>query len=324
MKAVLLTRYGPMDALRLGEVADPAPGEDEVLVEICAASLNYGDMTLVTGEPLMVRLMGYGVFKPKYHIIGTDIAGRVAAVGSRVQQLQPGDEVFADISECGFGAFAEFVVVPEKALTRKPANLTFEQAAAVPQAAVVALQGLRDDGEIQAGEKVLVNGASGGVGTFAVQIAKALGADVTGVCSARNLDLVRSIGADQVIDYRQEDFTQSSQRYDVIFDIVANRRIGDYLRVLNPNGRYIACAFNASSLFAGPFISRTSGKKARSLVHKPRVEDLEFVKKLIEAGQVMPVIDRSFDLGQTAEGLAYLQTRQNHGKVVITMQSNGR
>jgi NADPH:quinone reductase-like Zn-dependent oxidoreductase len=266
--------------------------------------------------------MGYGLLAPKYKILGTDISGQIDAVGGNATQFQLGDEVFADISECGFGAFAEYVAIPEKAITLKPANLTFEQAAAVPQAAVVALQGLRDQGQIQPGQKVLINGASGGVGTFAIQIAKSFGAEVTGVCSSRNMDMLRSIGADHVIDYRQEDFTQNEQRYDLIFDIVANRSISDYLRALNPNGKYVACAFNPASLFIGPFISKTGNKKASSLIHKPKVEDLVFIKELLEAGKVVPVIDRCYPLPEIAEAMGYLKAGRHHGKVVITVKEN--
>jgi NADPH:quinone reductase-like Zn-dependent oxidoreductase len=324
MKAIVCTEYGTPDVLELKEIAKPTPGAGEVLVKIRAASINYGDKALVKGKPWTVRLMGYGLLKPKYKVLGTDIAGQVEAVGSNVKISQPGDEVFGDISEYGFGAFAEYISVPEEALTLKPANLTFEQAAAVPQAAVVALQGLRDHGQIRSGQKVLINGASGGVGTFAVQIAKAFGAEVTGVCSARNLDLVRSIGAEHVIDYTREDFTQNEARYNLIFDIVANHSISDYLRALNPDGHYVACAFNPSSLFLGPLISRKDGKKVSSLVHKPAVEDLIFMRELLEAGQVAPVIDRCYPLDLVPTAMHYLDEGQHLGKVVITVQTNDK
>jgi 2-desacetyl-2-hydroxyethyl bacteriochlorophyllide A dehydrogenase len=319
MKAIVYTKYGPPDVLELREVKKPIPGDGDVLVKIQAASINFGDKALVKGEPFLVRLMGYGLLKPKHAIPGGDIAGRVEAVGKNVKQFQPGDEVFGDIGECGFGAYAEYVAVPENALALKPVNLTFEEAASVPQAAVVALQGLRDKGQIQPGQKVLINGASGGVGTFAVQIAKALGGEVTAVCSTKNLDLVRSIGADHVIDYTHEDFTKGEPRYDLIFDIVANRSVSDYMRVLTPHGNYVACAFNATSLFLGPFISKKAGKKASSLVHKPNREDLVFMKELLEAGKVVPVIDKRFPLSEVAEGMRWLGNGRHHGKVVITM-----
>ncbi|MAT99272.1 MAG: alcohol dehydrogenase [Anaerolineaceae bacterium] len=317
MKAMVYTKYGSPDVLHLQDVAKPTPQAEDVLVKIQAASINFGDKALVKGEPFLVRLMGYGLFKPKHTIPGGDIAGRVEAVGSNVKQFQPGDEVFADLGECGFGAYAEYVAVPASVLVQKPVNLPFEEAAAVPQAAVVALQGLRDKGQIQPGHKVLINGASGGVGTFAVQIAKALGGEVTAVCSTKNLDLVRAIGADQVIDYTQADFTQGEQRYDLIFDIVANRFVSEYMRMLTPQGSYVACAFNATSLFLGPFISKKNGKKASSLVHKPNRADLVFMKELIEAGKVTPVIDKCFPLSEVAEGMRWLENGRHHGKVVI-------
>lgn len=321
MKAIVYTKYGPPEVLALREVEKPMPGENEVLVKIHAASINYGDKALVKGEPFLVRLMGYGLLKPKHAIPGGDISGRVEAVGGNVTQFQPGDTVFGDIGECGFGAFAEYVAVPEDVLVLKPANVSFEEAAAVPQAAVVALQGLRDNGQIQPGQKVLINGASGGVGTFAVQIARALGAEVTAVCSTKNIDLVHSIGADHVIDYTQADFTKGTKRYDLIFDIVANRSVSDYMRVLTPQGNYVACAFNATSLFLGPFISKKDGKKASSLVHKPNREDMVFMKELLEAGQVVPVIDKRFPLSEVAEGMRWLENGRHHGKVVITIKS---
>ena len=230
MKAIVYTEYGPPDVLQPKEVEKPAPKGNEVLVEVHAASVNDGDTSMVRGKPFVVRLSPGGLREPKYKIPGGDIAGRIEAVGKDAKRFQPGDEVFGDIGACGFGAFAEYVAVPENAVVLKPANTTFEEAAAVCQAAVVALQGLRDRGGIQPGQEVLINGASGGVGTFAVQIAKSFGAKVTGVCSTPNLDLVRSIGADQVIDYTQEDFTQGGQRYDLIFDNVANRSVSDCTR----------------------------------------------------------------------------------------------
>jgi len=323
MKAMVYDSYGSPDVLELREIEKPAIQDDEVLVKVQAASLNFGDQALMTGKPWLIRLMGYGLLAPKYQVIGTDIAGQVEAVGSAVQRFQPGDEVFADVSECGFGAFAEYAAIPEKALVLKPTNLSFEQAAAVPQAAVVALQGLRDRGEIKTGQKVLINGASGGVGTFAVQIAKAFGADVTGVCSRRNVELVRSIGADQVMDYTQEDFTQNVGSYDLIFDIVANRPLSDYMRAISPQGCYVACAFNPTALFMGSFFSKNGGKQARSLSHKPNVKDLVFMKELLEAGKVVPVIDRCYPLRDLAEAMVYLEAGRHHGKIVIAVEPDG-
>lgn len=317
MKAMVYERYGPPDVLAFREVEKPVPGDNEVLVDVRAASLNFGDMALLRGKPFIARFWS-GLLKPKYLILGTDIAGRVEAVGENVTQLRPGDAVFGDIERCGFGAFGEYVAVMQATLALMPANLSFAEAAAVPQAAVVALQGLRDKGQIQSGQGVLINGASGGVGTFAVQIAKAWGAEVTAVCSTKNLDLVRSLGADHVIDYTETDFTANEQRYDLIFDIVANRSVSDYMRALTPRGIYVACAFNPTSLFLGPFISRKSGKQATSLVHKSNQDDLVVMKELIEAGKVTPVIDRCYPLSELAEAIRYLESGQHRGKVVVT------
>ena len=319
MKAIVYTKYGPpSEVLELQEVAKPTPGDDEVLVKIHASSVNYGDNALVRGKPLIARLWS-GLQKPKHHIPGGDIAGQVEAVGRDVKQFKPGDEVYGDIGAHGFGAYAQYASAPEKALALKPVNISYAEAATAPQYAVVALQGLRDQGQIQQGQKVLVNGASGGIGTFAVQIAKAYGAEVTGVCSGRNLELVRSLGADHVIDYTEEEFTEMDQRYDVILDIVANRSITDYTRALSPKGRYVAVAFNSSSLLLGSFISRKEGKKVSSLVHKQNTGDLVYMKELIEAGKVVPVIDRSFPLSEAAEAFRYFSEGHPSGKVVITV-----
>jgi NADPH:quinone reductase-like Zn-dependent oxidoreductase len=319
MKAIVYTTYGPPDVLQLKDVEKPAPKDDEVLVKIHAASINYGDSILVRGKPIIGRLWS-GLTKPKYAILGTDIAGRVEAAGRDAKQFQAGDEVFGDIGANGFGAFAEYVSVRESALALKPVNVTFEQAAAAPQAAVVALQGLRDSGQIQAGQEVLINGASGGIGSFAVQIAKSFGTRVTGVCSTRNLELVRSIGADEVIDYTQEDFTKSGKHYDLIFDIVANRSVSDYLLALKPAGNYVACAFNPTSLFLGPLVSKKSGRKVISLSHKPNQDDLLYIKELFEDRKIDPVIERSFRLSEVAEALRYVEEGQQRGKVVITVE----
>jgi len=324
MKAIVCTEYGPPDVLQLKEVEKPTPKDNEVLIEVHAASVNYADWAFVRGKPFLVRLMGAGLLKPKNTILGADIAGRVEAVGRNVKQFQPGDEVFGDISECGFGGFAEYVSVPENALALKPTNMTFEEAAAVPQAATTALQGLRDTGQIQPGQKVLINGASGGIGTFAVQIAKSFGAEVTGVCSTRKMDMVRSIGADHVIDYTQEDFTQKEQRYDLIIDIVANRSVSDYTRALSPKGSYVAIAFNPSSLFLGPLTSMTGSKKVGSLLAKSSVKDLVYMKELIEAGKVVPVIDRRYPLSEVAEAVRHYGERHARGKVVITVEHNNK
>jgi NADPH:quinone reductase-like Zn-dependent oxidoreductase len=323
MKAIVCTEYGPPDVLQLKEVEKPTPEEDEVLVKVHAASVNSADATMSRGEPFLARLWS-GFLKPKYQILGSDIAGRVEAVGNNVMQFQPGDEIFGDISGCGWGGFAEYVSVPEDVLALKPANLTFEEAATVPQAAVVALQGLRDKGQIESGQHVLINGASGGIGTFAVQIAKSFGAEVTGVCSTRNLDMVRSIGADHVIDYTQEDFTKNGQRYDLIFTVVGYHSIFDYRRALTATGIYIGST-NATALIfqvmlLGPFISMTGNKKMVILMAKANIEDLVFLKELLEAGKVVPVIDRRYPLSEVPDAVRYYGKGHSQGKVVITVE----
>jgi NADPH:quinone reductase-like Zn-dependent oxidoreductase len=321
MKAMVYTEYGPPEVLRLEEVEKPTPSENDVLVKVLSASVNYGDWSLLRGEPFLVRLMVGGLLKPKNTILGADIAGRVEAVGPNVTQFRPGDEVFGDISACGFGGFADYVAVPEGVLAPKPANVTFEQAAAVPMAAVVALQGLRDKGQIQSGQKVLINGASGGIGTFAVQIAKAFGAEVTGVCSTRNLELVRSVGADRVIDYTREDFAQEGQGYDLIVATAGYRSIFDYHRALCPGGRYVATGGSLAQVFQpmllGPFVSMTGSKKIGNLSAHPDQRDLVLIKELVEAGKVTPVIDRCYPLGEVAEALRYYGQGRSRGKVVI-------
>jgi NADPH:quinone reductase-like Zn-dependent oxidoreductase len=321
MKAIVCTEYGPPDVLKLEEIDKPVPGDDEVLVEVHAASVTYSCLMLVRGEPFVGRLMGLGLLKPKHRIPGADIAGRVVAVGRNVKQFQPGDEVYGDLSNCGRGGFAEYVCAPENALALKPANVSFEEAAAVPEAGLVALQALRDNGQIKAGQKVLINGASGGIGTFAVQIAKSYGAEVTGVCSTRNLDLVRSLGADHVIDYTKEDFTQNGQRYDLILATAGYRTIFDYKRALTPKGNYVSTGGATSQTFQalllGPLISMTGEQKLGAMLVKPN-QDLAFMRTLIEAGKVKPVIDRCYPLSEAPEALRYYGKGHARGKVVIT------
>lgn len=317
MKAIIYDKYGPPDLLKLAELEKPAPGKGEVLVKVQAASINYGDTVLMAGKPLIGRLWS-GPLKPKYPVLGTDIAGVVEAVGEGVTDWQPGDEIYADISETGFGAFAEYKCAPAEVLVRKPANLSMAEAAAFPQASIVALQGLRH-GKIGPGMKVLVNGASGGVGTFAVQVAKAYGAQVTGVCGPEHLELVRSLGADEVIDYTQQDFVHAAPHYDLILDIVANRSISDIMEVLTEHGSYVAVAFSPLALLAGPWISMGSQKKVVSLMHKPKVEDLQTMKELVEDGRVKPVIGKTFPLDQLPEAMRYVGEGKHTGKVVITV-----
>ena len=324
MKAIVYTRYGPPDVLQLREIEKPTPKDDEVLVEVHAASVNAFDWHMLRAKPFLVRLMGGGLLKPKNKILGADIAGRVEAVGRNVKQLQPDEEVFGTIR----GGFAEYACAREKYLALKPANISFEEAAAVPMAAVTALQGLRDKGQIRPGQKVLINGASGGVGTFAVQIAKSFGAEVTGVCSTRNLGMVRSIGADQVIDYTQEDFTRSGQRYDLILAANGYHSILDYRRALSPKGTYVMTGGSMAQMFQamllGPWMSMSGSKKMGSLTAKLNQRDLVFVKELLEAGKVVPVIERRYPLSQAAEAVRYLEGGHAQGKVVITLEHNDK
>jgi NADPH:quinone reductase-like Zn-dependent oxidoreductase len=320
MKAIVYHNYGSPDVLRLEDIPKPTPSDDEVLVKVHAASVNDWDWGLLRGKPFVNRLIG-GLLKP-HKILGCDIAGRVEGVGRNVKQFQPSDEVFGDISGCGFGAFAEYVSVPENALALKPASMIFDEAAAVPQAALLALQGLRDKGQIQPGQKVLINGAGGGAGTFAVQIAKSFGAEVTGVDSTRKLDMMRSIGADQVIDYTQEDFTKSGQRYDLILDLAAYHSIFDYKRTLSPKGIYVMVGGSSTQIFQvmflGPWISMTGSKKMGSLFLKPN-KDLAYMIELLEAGKIVPVIDRRYPLSEVPEALRYFGEGHAKGKVVITV-----
>jgi NADPH:quinone reductase-like Zn-dependent oxidoreductase len=328
MKAIVYTKYGPPEVLELKEVEKPAPTEAEILVKVHAASVNAYDWHLLSADIFLVRLMGGGLLKPKNTILGADIAGRVEAVGRNVKQFQPGDEVFGDIAGCGNGGFAEYVSSPENALAFKPANLSFEEAAAVPMAAVTALQGLRDQGKIQPGQKVLINGASGGVGTFAVQIAKSFGAEVTAVCSTRNLDMARSLGADHVIDYTKEDFTQNGQQYDLILAVNGYHPISAYKRALTSMGIYVMAGGYTAQIFQamllGSLMSKTGGKKMGNVSAKPNQKDLVFMKELIEAGKVVPVIDKRYPLSEAPEALRYLGEGHARGKVIITVGHNDK
>jgi len=323
MKAIVHTKFGPPDLLELKEVAKPTPKEEEVLVKVHAASLNAFDWHILRAKPFLVRLAGFGFLKPKHKIPGVDIAGRVEAVGRNAKQFQPNDEVYGDLSGCGLGAFAEYVCAPENLLALKPANLSFEEAAAVPMAAVTALQGLRDKGKIQPGQKVLIHGASGGVGTFLVQIAKSFGAEVTCVCSTRNVDIARSIGADHVIDYTKEDFTQNGQRYDLIVGANGDRSLSDYKRALNPKGIYVMSGGSMAQIFSalllGPWMSMTGSKKMATVAAKPSQRDLVVMRELLETGKVKPVIDRRYTLSEVAEAIRYLEEGHAQGKVVITV-----
>ncbi len=321
MKAITYPRYGGPEVLQLKEVPSPTPKDKEVLVKVHAASVNPLDWHLMRGTPYLVRLIS-GLFRPKVKILGADIAGTVEAVGSQVTQFKAGDEVYGEVSKTGF---AEYSCVQEKLLAHKPATITFEMAAAIPVAALTALQGLRDHGNIQPGQQVLINGASGGVGTFAVQIAKAFGAEVTGVCSTRNVETARAIGADHVIDYKLEDFTQNGKQYDLILDMVANYTAAEYKGSLSPGGNCVVVGFSTASHMMK--IMLASSKKAQAhkqniltFTAKPNQADLIFLNSLLETGKVVPVIDRSYPLAQTAEAIAYLEEGHAQGKILISIE----
>lgn len=323
MKAIAYYQYGTPDVLRLEEMPKPTPKEDEVLIQIYAASVNAADWHLLTADIFAVRL-ATGFFKPKIRILGADLAGRVAAVGSKVTRFASGDAVFGELSACGWGSFAEYACAPERYLVRKPANLTFEQAAAVPLAAVTAWQALCDKGKVQPGHKVLINGASGGVGTYAVQIAKVFGAEVTGVCSTQKMEMVAALGADHVIDYTREDFTQSGQRYNLILAANGNRSIFDYKRALAPQGVYVMTGGSLKQLMQaallGRFLSR-GGIKMGNLLAKSNGKDLASIAELLEAGKVAPVIDRTYPLQEVPQALREFGAGHTRGKIVITVKN---
>jgi NADPH:quinone reductase-like Zn-dependent oxidoreductase len=320
MKAIVYTEYGLPDVLQLKEVERPTPKDNEVLIKVHAVSVNASDWESLRGRPLYARLGG--LRKPRKRILGSDIAGQVEAVGTNVKQFQLGDEVFGDILDY-MGGFAEYVCAPENKLALKPASMTFEEAAAIPQAAVIALQGMRDKGQVQSGQRVLINGAGGGAGTFAVQLAKLYGAEVTGVDNTGKLDLLRSLGADHVIDYTQEDFTKNGKQYDLILDVVAHRSVFAYKRALRPNGSYFFVGGSVATIFQilllGPWIRGTTGKKIRILAVQPNTEDVDFMKELIEAGKVTPVIDRTYPLSEVPDAIGYVGEGHAKGKVVISV-----
>jgi NADPH:quinone reductase-like Zn-dependent oxidoreductase len=322
MKAIVCNKYGSPDVLRFEEVEKPIPKDNQVLVKVHASSLNYGNLVLLKGEPFLARF-AFGLTKPKYPIPGGDIAGRVEAVGKDVKQFKPGDEVFGDLSSCGWGGYAEYVTAAESALAMKPAHLSFEEAAAVPMAAVTALQSLRDKGKIQTGQKVLIYGASGGVGTFAVQIAKSFGAEVTAVCSSANLGIARSNGADNLIDYTKEDISEKIDHYDLILGVNGSQPISVYKRALKPNGIFVNVGGSGSQLsqamFLGPWISMTGSKKVSTFLQRQNQKDLIYLKELLETGKVKPVIDRCYKLSEVSEAFRYFEEGHAQGKVVITI-----
>jgi NADPH:quinone reductase-like Zn-dependent oxidoreductase len=329
MKAIVQDEYGSPDVLELRDIDKPEIGDDQVLVRVHAAGVNPADWAIMSGLPYIARPV-YGLRKPKNAVRGTDVAGKVEAVGAGVTRFQPGDEVFGWCSGLG-GAFAQYASVSEDALAPKPANLTLEQAAAVPMAGLVALQALRDHGGVRAGRKVLINGASGGIGTFAVQIAKALGAEVTGVCSTRNAGVVRSIGADHVIDYTQEDFTHKDRRYDFILDNVANHSLSDLRGALTPTGTLVPNGggfdnhwfASGARVIGAHVLGWFVGHRLRPFLVSPKVEDLIVLKELIEAGKMTPVIDRTYPLSEASQAMGHVEEGHTQGKVVITVPGQG-
>lgn len=324
MKTITRRRYGPPDALSCEEIERPTPGDEDVLIRVHAAGASIGDYIIVTGKPWLIRLTPFGGFPhPRKRVPGACMSGRVESVGANVTSFRPGDAVFGD----AIGAFAEYVAVSAKRIAHKPANLSFEEAAAVPWA-VAALQGLRDLGGLKAGQRLLINGASGGVGTWAVQIAKAMGTHVTGVCSTRNVDMVRSLGADEVIDYTQRDFSVASQHvFDVVFDTVGNRSLSDCLRVLKPEGVYVSCSGGDSGIrwLFGLFMMRLTSlftrQKLKALATSPNRDDLLCLKALVEAGDLKPVIERCFPLSQVGDALRHVGSRRSQGQTVIQIAS---
>jgi len=318
MKAILYTKYGSPDVLQLADIEKPTPKPDEVLVRISAASVNAYDWHFLTADIFLIRFMGGGLLKPKYTRLGADIAGRIEAVGKDVKLFQPGDAVYGMVR----GGFAEYTCAPESALAMKPSNLSFGEAAAVPMAGITALQGLRDEAHIHAGQKVLINGSSGGVGTFALQIAKHFGAEVTAVCSTKNIDQSRSLGADHVIDYTKEDFTRSGRQYDIIFAANGYHSLSAYKRALTPKGIYLMVGGSKSQIFEAilfGFLMSAAGRKLRAFGAKRSREDLIALKEILEAGKVVPIIDKRYPLDKAAEALRYLGQGHARGKVIITV-----
>ena len=322
MKAIYYTEYGSPDNLKLLDVERPIPNDDEVLIKVHAASINSWDYDLVLGKPFLARVEG--LTKPKHNILGCDVAGTVESVGKNIAKFKPGDEVYGDISICKWGAFAEYAIGTEKALALKPKSMTFEQAAASPQAVVLALQSLRYKREIQPGHKVLINGAGGGVGTFGLQIAKQHGAEATCVDSEDKLDMLTSLGADFVIDYKKEDFTKSRKRYDLIIDVVSNRKVSDYKRALVDAGICVLIGGTAKSIFntliIGSIVSKKEGRQYGLLMHRANSDDLKLYEEYFNSGKVKPIIDSEYPLSEVPKAMHYFGTGKFNGKVVITME----
>jgi NADPH:quinone reductase and related Zn-dependent oxidoreductases len=317
MKAIVYTRYGSPSNFHLAEVEKPVPGDNQILIKVKAASVNSYDWRHLRANPFFIRIMVGGLFKPKHRILGADIAGTIEAVGSNVTQFKPGNDVFGEGS---YGGFAEYVCADENKFILKPDNLTFDEAAAVPMAALTALQGLRDKGKIQAKQKVLINGASGGVGTFAVQIARSFGAEVTAVCSTSKMDLVRSLGADNVIDYTKDDVTKNSQKYDLILDTAAHRSVSGYKKILNPDGVYVLVGGSMSRIIQVMFKSKSGVKNIGTMVASINQKDLLFLAELLKSGKIKSIIDKRFPLADTAEAFRYYEAGHTRGKIVITVQ----
>jgi NADPH:quinone reductase-like Zn-dependent oxidoreductase len=316
MKAIVYTKFGSPDVLQLQDVEKPVPKDNEILIKVKTASVNAYDWRHLRADPFMIRFMGAGLLKPKHKILGADIAGRVEAVGRQVKQFHPGDEVFGEGS---YGGFAEFVCAAENRFVLKPDHLTFEEAAAAPMAALTALQGLRDKGKIRAGQKVLINGASGGVGSYAVQIAKSFKAEVTGVCRTTKMDFVRSLGADHVLDYTQEDVTKNKKPYDLIFDIAAYRSISENKRILSSGGIYVVAGGSMARIFQVMLRSTIGVKNMKIIVGQVNQKDLILIGELMTSGQVKSRIDKCYPLNETAEAIRYLEDGRASGKVVITV-----
>ncbi len=322
MKAIVYKNYGQPDVLHVAETAKPTPGDNEVLIKVHAVGVNYADWHMLTGTPFIARL-SFGLFKPGKHILGADVAGVVEATGKNVTQFKAGDEVYCDLGAVKMGGFAEYVCAPEKITAFRPKNIPFVESAAIPMAAVTALQALRDGGQVKPGQKVLIHGAAGGVGTFAIQFAKLMGAEVTALCSTRNLDLAHSLGADHVIDYTKEDFAVMAPKFDLILGINGDRSIYDYRRALAPRGIYLMVGGSDKqifqAMFLGPFLSSRNGQSFRMFPAETRQADLEYVKELVEAGTIKPVIDRVYPLSETPEAMRYIGAGHVRGKIVISV-----
>jgi NADPH:quinone reductase-like Zn-dependent oxidoreductase len=327
MKAIVGLRYGPPEQLQLQEVERPVPGDDEVLVEVVAATINKADYILIRGKPFLVRMMGGGLLRPKNRTPGSDVAGRIVTVGKEVTGFKAGDEVFGNLSRSGRGGYAEFVRAQEDGLALKPANVTFAEAATIPIAGLTALQDIRDHGKVRPGQKVLINGASGGVGTFAVQIAKSFGAEVTAVCSTANLDLMLRIGADHVIDYTKEDFTRNGKRYDLIIGANGYHPIWRYKRSLAAGGTYVMSGGKGAQLFQALFLGRlmslTGGKRLMGISARMNREDLAFMAELVSERKVVPVIERTYPLKDAPEAIAHLGKGHVQGKLIISIKDSG-